>query len=805
MIPCTKPGCRRWFRNKSGLTQHVNVYHPVFLPINIPAQVEQPDQVPSPEEEQFQFRPDDDDYSDPSTSPSNPTLLAEFVGQGNKYYQNYHPNLTRQPCDSSGNPLPVGQLSLQTPSEKQPNDWSPYSSRLEFKLADFLFTCSQMSAANINKLLDLWNATLLGAGSQPVFKDSAKMYKTINRTILDVIRDMLSQPDFSRDMDYQPFREYESVTDKRQWEDFMSGDWVWTQADIISRDSTTHGSTFVPIILGSDKTTMSVATSQNDYYPLYLSIGNMSNKVHHAHRNSVALIAFLAIPHTDKEHAPTDTFRQFRCQLFHSSLTYILRNLKPAMTKPTVMWFSDGHYRHIIFGLSPYIADYEEQVLLACIVRGWCAKCLAMRQELDTDALYRSREHAEALIEEFDLKTLRDAYGIVGDTIPFTSSFPCADIYQLIAPDILHQIIKGMFKDHLVEWVKSYLKTVHGTTKANAILDDIDQRIAAVAPFAGLRRFPEGHHFKQWTDNNSKALMKVYLPAIEGHVPTEIVRTFRALLEFTYLVHHNVLTEETLVAVQDTIDRFHKYREIFRQSGTIQTFSLPRQHAMKHYPDLIRLFGVPNGLCTSITESKHINAVKDPYWQTNRNKPLGQMLIINQRLDKLAASRRDFNEQGMLEGNCLTATMQLLLTQDGRENSGTSQVLGSGPRNKDNGEAVDCPTSIEAHVELARTTHMYLINLSSAAAHKINLLHSEMKWARTMTDLAIELGLSCLPTILEEFLLQQADAEDYHNLCDIPLSERPIYGNKITVINSAAALFYVPSDISGHPGMTVHL
>ncbi|KAI6137689.1 hypothetical protein BKA82DRAFT_4334648 [Pisolithus tinctorius] len=677
--------------------------------------------------------------------------------------------LTGQPCDSSGNPLPVGQSSPQTPSEKQPNDWLPYSSRLEFELADFLFTRSQMSAANINELLDLWNATLLSAGSQPIFKDSTEMYKTIDRTILDVICDMLSRPDFSKDMDYRPFREYESATDKRQWEDFMSGDWAWTQADIISRDSTTHGSTFIPIILGSDKMTVSVTTGQNDYYPLYLSIGNMSNKVRRAHCNSVALITFLAIPHTDKEHAPTNTFQQFCRQLFHSSLAYILRNLKPAMTKPTVMWFGDGHYRHVIFGLGPYIADYEEQVLLACIVRGWCVKCLAMRQELDTDALYRSRKHAEALIEEFDLKTLQDAYGIVGDTIPFTSSFPCADIYQLITPDILHQIIKGTFKDHLVEWVESYLKTVHGTTKANAILDDIDRRIAAVVPFAGLRRFPEGRHFKQWTGNDSKALMKVYLPAIEGHVPMEIVRTFRALLEFTYLVRRNVLTEETLVAVQDTIDRFHKYREIFHQSGTIQTFSLPRQHAMKHYPDLIRLFGVPNGLCTSITESKHIDAVKDPYRRTNRNKPLGQMLIINQRLDKLAASRRDFNERGMLEGNCLTATMQLLSTQ------------GSGPCNEDNGEAVDCPTSIEAHVELARTT--------------------QMKRARTMTDLAIELGLSHLPTILEEFLLQQADTEDYRNLCDIPLSERPIYGNKITVVNSAAALFYAPSDISGIGGM----
>ncbi|KAI6007823.1 hypothetical protein EDC04DRAFT_2582699, partial [Pisolithus marmoratus] len=135
----------------------------------------------------------------------------------------------------------------------------------------------------------------------------------------------------------------------------------------------------------------------------------------------------------------------------------------------------------------------------------------------------------------------------------------------------------------------------------------------------------------------------VYLPAIEGHIPAKIVQTFCTLLEFTYLVHHNVIMEEILVGIQDAINHFHKHREIFHQLGIVQTFSLPCQHAMKHYLDLIHLFRAPNGLCTSITESKHIDTVKDPYKQTNHNKPLGQMLIINQHLDKLAASQRDFS------------------------------------------------------------------------------------------------------------------------------------------------------------------
>jgi len=47
--------------------------------------------------------------------------------------------------------------------------------------------------------------------------------------------------------------------------------------------------------------------------------------------------------------------------------------------------------------------------------------------------------------------------------------------------------------------------------------------ITAAPPFAGLCHFPQGRGFSQWTGDDSKALMKVYLPAIEGHVPDDIV------------------------------------------------------------------------------------------------------------------------------------------------------------------------------------------------------------------------------------------------------------------------------------------
>lgn len=66
--------------------------------------------------------------------------------------------------------------------------------------------------------------------------------------------------------------------------------------DIILEDEDTHGSVFVPLILGSDKTMVSVGTGNNEYYPLYLSIGNVQNNVRRGHQDALVLIAFLAIP-----------------------------------------------------------------------------------------------------------------------------------------------------------------------------------------------------------------------------------------------------------------------------------------------------------------------------------------------------------------------------------------------------------------------------------------------------------------------------------------------------------------------------
>ena len=76
----------------------------------------------------------------------------------------------------------------------------------------------------------------------------------------------------------------------------MSESLILEEQDKISKDPTTHGSLLVPIILGSNKTTVSVTTGHNEYYLLYVSIGSVHNNICRAHRGALALIAFLGIP-----------------------------------------------------------------------------------------------------------------------------------------------------------------------------------------------------------------------------------------------------------------------------------------------------------------------------------------------------------------------------------------------------------------------------------------------------------------------------------------------------------------------------
>jgi hypothetical protein len=169
------------------------------------------------------------------------------------------------PCDKDGHVLPQDALP-QPRCQHAPDDWSPYTDRIEFELADFIYRRNQMSAPDINDLMDIWAAQLFKYGDHPPFADHRDLYNTVDATPLAdvrwqtftanyqgerpddavppwmdaeydvwfrdplaVVRELVGNPDFDGEFDYTPFREFEA-NGERRLQDFFSGDWAWSQA-----------------------------------------------------------------------------------------------------------------------------------------------------------------------------------------------------------------------------------------------------------------------------------------------------------------------------------------------------------------------------------------------------------------------------------------------------------------------------------------------------------------------------------------------------------------------------------------------
>lgn len=176
----------------------------------------------------------------------------------------------------------------------------------------------------------------------------------------------------------------------------------------------------------------------------------------------------------------------------------------------------------------------------------------------------------------------------------------------------------------------------------------------------------------------------------------------RSFLDLCYILRQYSHDDDDLDKIDDLLAEYEGHREFFYTAGVRPTgFCLPRQHSLVHYRYLIEEFGSPNGLCSSITESRHITAMKEPYRRSSRFNALGQIVITNQRIDKLRAARSHFTARGMLRGTALSEVMGLVPEV---EDTGGAEEAGSGDEDGEVESEVVAVDGFDAQtrVELAR-------------------------------------------------------------------------------------------------------
>ncbi|KAF8986642.1 hypothetical protein BDQ17DRAFT_1393636 [Cyathus striatus] len=599
-----------------------------------------------------------------------PTLPPDVNNEEDYTHYTYvcHKVFTGHPVNAEGVDLPNYAPPALDEDDESPNSWGPFQDQVSFSFANYHFTKLQSSESEVNEALNNWAAQVLHSNVQgqygPPWKNAEDLYVTIDsiqhgscpwksyeihyggpkpdanvpswmtatyqlctcdahHITHDLLHEQFSESTFKDTTYYTPYMQF--ADGKQVQSNLMSGDWAWSQANMMSELTGSQAAIFILVIAGSDKTTVSIAMGHQKYHPIYMSPGNFTNSAHHTHGNAVLPVAFLPIPKTSKWQHKTKLFKTFIRQLYHACLVKVFSPLWPGMTTPEIVHCPDGHLCCAFYGLGPYIADYPEQVWLTRIVQNWCPKCDVHPNFLDCPESSPCLHcDTSVLTTCFDPGTLWKDHGMQSNVV-------VTDIHKLLSPDLLHQVVKGVFKDHLVEWILLYLVNEHSEKRSLEIMEDIDHRVSV------------------WTGDDSKALMKVYLTALVGYVPDCMIQCLVAFLDFCYIAHRNSFTPDDLHELEDALAHFHEHCQIFVETSVRDDLSLPRQHSLVHYINSIHLYGSPNGLCSSITESKHIKAMKEPWRHSNRCNALIQMLQTISRLNKLSKLSSEFDKQGMLE------------------------------------------------------------------------------------------------------------------------------------------------------------
>ncbi|KAH9916094.1 uncharacterized protein BXZ73DRAFT_92534 [Epithele typhae] len=396
-----------------------------------------------------------------------------------------------------------------------------------------------------------------------LLKEVAFLWK---RDPVELTRELMGNPLFQEHIHFAPKRVFADAEGKqRVYKGMETTDWWWnTQLRL------RNGATIAAVIISSDKTTLSRMSGDKMGWPPLIEAGKMGVE----------------------------------------------------------MVCADGMVRLVFPILAAYIADHPEQCIVAGCKENYCPRCTVspknrgepsaapLRDPARSAWLFKmASKYPEQTPAEFDELGLREIE-------PFWTRLPFANIFTVITPDILHQLHKGMFKDHLVSWVTKAIEDGEA---------EIDKRFKAMPKHSGLRLFAKGiSGISQWTGNEYKHMERVFLGVIAGAPSAlEVTRAVRALLDFIYYAHFETHDDHSLDQLHESWAAYHRYKSVFVDLGIREHFNFLKNHFTEHYKPAIRHTGTADGTNTENTERLHIDTTKLAYNASNKQKSyLAQMTSI---------------------------------------------------------------------------------------------------------------------------------------------------------------------------------
>lgn len=290
---------------------------------------------------------------------------------------------------------------------------------------------------------------------------------------------------------------------------------------------------------------------------------------------------------------------------------------------------SDGVIRRIFPILAAFVGDHPEQCLVVSCKENRCPICIVppnSRGEYSRFPL-RSQLHTEQVLyneangsnpPEFEAWGLREVFS------PFWAGMPHADIFTAISPDILHQLLIGMFC-HLLGWCIELMG-------ASAV----DRRFQALPIYSGLRNFKDGVSGQsKWTGGEYQEMLRCLLGVVAGALHPQVICIVRSLLDFITYAGYRCHTTDTLRRMQQALDDFHSEKEILIDLGVRKNFNFPKFHSLQHYVEGIKRFGAVDGFNSENSERLHIDYAKRAFRASNHRDYVAQMAQWIQRQEAM--------------------------------------------------------------------------------------------------------------------------------------------------------------------------
>ncbi|KAI5995121.1 hypothetical protein EDD15DRAFT_2387675 [Pisolithus albus] len=511
------------------------------------------------------------------------------------------------------------------------SQWAPFHNEEEWELARFLMKNvgqtkiddflklslvrqSGVGFANARAFLKYvdslrtgpaWTCEMIDVVGDVVAEDGSTRWEQLElwrRDPVECVMELIGNPAFRDAMAYVPERAYaDSEGKNRIYDEMWTADWWW---DV--QGKLPAGATVAPVILSSDKTSLSVFSGDKKAWPVYLTIGNISKDIRRqVSSHATILIGYLPVSKLECFEKKTRSLAGYR--LFHHAMSLLLRPLVDAGRNGKVMVCADGCLRRVHPILAAYVADFPEQCLVACNKESRCPRCLVQSNNMADTLKTLHRKHRNGRSRKFDDEGLRAVYEPFWKDLPFTNIFAC------ITPDILHQLHKGVFHDHLLQWCVNIVGE-----------KEVDARFRAMSRYPGLRHFGKGiSTVSQWTGTEHKEMQRVFVGLLSGAVDDRV------------LVVCQQHTDSSLKAMEDNLKTFHDDKHVLIDLRIREDFNVPKIHSLRHYMSSIRALGSADGYNTEYPERLHIDYAKDAYRASNKRDYVEQMALWLQRQEAI--------------------------------------------------------------------------------------------------------------------------------------------------------------------------